>query len=78
MGEKSIYDLFETAVKKWQRVTDNPLNECKLKVLSQFIIEAKHYLDEWVVERKESSDYSLMYRLDLADNTYFYRENPVL
>lgn len=80
MGEKSIYDLFESAVKKWQKIKGNPLKECKLNVLSQFTIGAKDkdYLDKWVVKIEEFLDYSLMYHVGLRDDMYFYREHPVL
>lgn len=78
MREKSIDQLFDSAVKKCQKFTANSLKECKKKVLSQFIVEAKNYLDRWVVKIEESSDYSIMNPLDLIDGTYFYKEHPVL
>lgn len=78
MGEKSIDQLFDSAVKKCQKFTANPLKECKKNVLSEFTVEAKNYLDKWVVEIEESSDYSIMNHLGLIDDTYFYREHPVL
>ena len=78
MRERSVYQLFDSAVKKCQELTADPLKECKKKVLSQFTIKAKNYLDKWVVEIEESSVYSIMNRLGLTDNTYFYKEYPVL
>ena len=78
MGERNVYQLFDSAVKKCQELTADSLKECKKKILSQFTVEAKSYLDKWVVEIEESSDYLIMNHLGLTDDTYFYREYPIL